>query len=57
MTDAELNCFCYIAILETIWLFVSRKCVYKSYLEYMYKDDLALNNLLGLIYHKNQLKL
>ena len=26
--------------------------VYKSYLIYMYKEDLALNNLQGLICHK-----
>ena len=51
-----LNCDCYLAILETIcvqkraqtcWRMLSTKCVYKSYicLIYMYKDDLALNNL------------
>ena len=29
-------------------------CIYYSYLIYMYKEDLALNNLLGLICHKIQ---
>ena len=36
---------------------LSKKCVYKSYiyLIYMYKEDLALNNLQRLICHKTQL--
>ena len=29
--------------------------VYKPYIEYMYKEDLALNNLQQLISHKTQL--
>ena len=59
-----LNCYCYIAILETIcvqkkWVqshlkLLSTKYVYKSYLIYMYKLDLALNNLQRLICHKTQ---
>ena len=31
------------------------KCVYKSYLIYMYKPDVALNNLQWLICHKTKL--
>ena len=35
---------------------LSTKCVYKSYicLKYAYEQDLALNNLQLLIYHKTQ---
>ena len=78
-----LNCYCYIAILETIllggnkWLIVNRmiriryqysktfnwvpkNCYLQNvfsnpiYLIYMYKEDLALNNLQWLICHKTQ---
>ena len=34
---------------------INKLCVYKSYLIYMYKQDLALHNLQGLICHKPQL--
>ena len=46
-----LNCDCYIVILENIYLCTKKssnsKCVYKSYIFiiYMFKEDLALNNL------------
>ena len=33
---------------------LSRKCFYKSYIIYMYKQDLALINLKVLICHKTQ---
>ena len=61
-----LNCYCYIAKFETICvlkraqarltMLLSTKCVYKSYiyLIYMYKEDLALNNLQWLICHKTK---
>ena len=65
-----LNCDFYIAIFETIQLrakkkkkwaqahldMLSRKCVYESdiYLIYKYKEDLALNSLQWLIFHKTQ---
>ena len=62
-----LNCYCYIAILETILLSAEKnelrlilKCYQKNvftnpiYLINTYKEDLALNNLQWLIYHKIQ---
>ena len=61
-----LNCDYYIGILETIQLYakgstglfkdVSKKYVYKSYKYsmYMYKEDLALNNLQWLICYKTK---
>ena len=56
------SCDCYRAIVEMIQLCEKKnsgsfkKCVYKSYiyLIYMYKLDLALNNLQLLICHKTQ---
>ena len=33
---------------------LSSKCVYKTYIYYMYKKDLALNNLHWLICHKTK---
>ena len=65
-TGSEVNIkHCYIAILETIELCANKwaqtqfeiictKCVYKSYLIYMNKDDFALNNLLWLTRPKTQ---
>ena len=60
-----INCYCYIARFETYlnvgkkstvsFTMFSRKCVYKSYLFYIYvKAGFALNNLQWLICHKTQ---
>ena len=60
-----LNCDCYIEILETIELCAKKSSgsykniIYKMYLQiiyliYMYKEDLALNNLQWLICHKTK---
>ena len=58
-----LNCDCYITIFETIYLcaekisgsfknIVYKMCLQIIYLIYVYKENLALNNLQWLIYHK-----
>ena len=69
MTDAELNCKCYIAILEIIkscankWSLAhlkktSTKYAFTNhiYIWYMYEQDLALNNIKRLIYNKTRPK-
>ena len=59
-----LNCNCYIAIFGSISLsYLAQACLQllstkyltnHIYLIYMYKEDLALNNLQWLIWHKTQ---
>ena len=51
-----LNCYCNIEILENILQMSLTKCVHKSYiyLIYLYKEDLALNDLQWLICHKTK---
>ena len=65
MTDIKLDCWLYsntwnhLAVCKqmSFGLFKNvfyKLFVYKSYIWYMYKPNLALNNLQGLICHKTQ---
>ena len=59
IADVELNCWCYVAVVfGAIWLYVDRLAL--ACLEYyllsfhVYKQNLALSGLQGLLCHKTQ---
>ena len=66
MTDVKLNYYCYIVIVEIIYMcakklaqarlkIISIKCISKFYIFiHMYQKDLVLNNLHWLICHKTK---